>query len=79
MDKISGEITLEKEHKPMKSWTLDHHKFDDMTKTEAEHLFEFALGRIFRLGSRPKQKLDDKQFEQCKYILQRASEVLKGA
>lgn len=62
----------------IKSWTLEHHKFDDMTKTEAKHLIEFAIGRLMRLGSRPKQEGDDKQFSQCKYIIERANEVING-
>ncbi len=60
----------------MESWTLEHHRFDDMTKTEAKHLTELAIGRLMRLGSRPKQDSDDKQYAQCKYIIERANEVL---
>lgn len=49
-----------------------------MTKTEAKHLTELAIGRLMRLGSRPTQEGDDRQFAQCKHIIERANEVLNA-
>lgn len=37
--------------------------------TEEKNLFELALGRIFRIGSRPAQPNDAREFERCKKII----------
>lgn len=48
-----------------------------MTVAEAQLLMEMALGRLFRIGSRPFQDGDDAEYEKCRAAAMEAYEVLR--
>lgn len=47
-------------------------------KEEAEKAMELAIGRIFRMGSRPTQEGDIEMYEKCRSIIMAASEYLEN-
>jgi hypothetical protein len=44
------------------------------TRTEQDKVFQLAMGRIFRLMSRPTQPGDVEEYERCRAIVMSASE-----
>jgi hypothetical protein len=46
-----------------------------MNQQEAEQMMRLALGRLFRIGSRPYQQGDDEQFEMCRRAVMEAAPI----
>lgn len=62
--------------KVSEQYFIKNSNFDN--KEEAETAWKLALGRIFRMGSRPTQEGDVEMYEKCKDIIMDASEYLKN-
>lgn len=50
-----------------------------MDKAEAMEVIRAAMGRIFRLGSRPSQPGDIEEYERCRALILDAHESIHGA
>lgn len=50
----------------------------DATKHEKQKLMEAALGRIFRMGSRPTQPGDIEEYERCRKIIMDLTGTVPG-
>ena len=51
------------------------HDFD-VIETEARRVAELAIGRIFRMGSRPYQEGDLEEYERCRAIAFEAHDTM---
>lgn len=47
-----------------------------LSEAEARVAMRLAIGRLFRLGSRPAQAGDEKQYFDCRAVVMEAAEVL---
>lgn len=47
-----------------------------LSEAEARVAMRLAIGRLFRLGSRPEQPGDEKQYLDCRAVVMEAGEVL---
>jgi hypothetical protein len=47
-----------------------------MTATERSKVFEAAMGRIFRLGSRPFQEGDIEEYERCRAVIMNLAQTV---
>lgn len=61
----------------MLSFREQQEAMKNSTREELETLVKLALGRIFRLGSRPTQPGDVEQYEFCRSLIMDATELLR--
>lgn len=50
---------------------------ENSSNKELETLITLCVGRVLRMGSRPEQKGDLEQYEQCRFLALSANEELK--
>lgn len=51
----------------------------DMTKDERDKVVRLALGRLFRLGSRPTRPGDAEEYERCRLLILAAAPAVADA
>lgn len=62
----------------MKEYRALQNGIETSSNDELKKIITLCIGRVLRIGSRPEQKGDSEQYDQCRWLAISASEELKA-